>query len=257
MINLNDSVYDYKDYSVYGDRDHPEFVVDDPEIESQLISYQAFEKKLIENIVHHKKSIYLRFCDGEYIYYSNRFSIIRWLQKILWRDSTCRWEKPDKSLLKRHFDAFEKNKEYTCFFPHVSKTHVKMFKDSKLRDYLKSNDILFGHFYYIYHFENKLRQAKIESLLWIKIALVAHAWISISWIDHIITEKTYTNNVSIFLQKKDFSKYDLILLGWGIAAPLYANDIAYTAQCPIIDAGYMINIRETTWNNERWFSNKL
>ena len=69
MKNLNDSIYDYKNYSTYKKRNHDEFVVNDNKIENQLFSYETFEKSIISNILHKKRSIYLRFCDGEYIYY--------------------------------------------------------------------------------------------------------------------------------------------------------------------------------------------
>lgn len=252
MLNLNDSIYDYKDYSIYGDRNHPEFIVSDKDSLSRLITYASFEKQLIDNILQKKKSLYLRFCDGEYLYYSKWFQFMPWLQRILWRDTTCRWEKPDIKMVPKHFEIFEKHKDHIYFCPHVSDSRIKQYAWSKLCDYIKKKNLSIYHFYYVYHFLNQLRQKKIKELKNITIALVAHKDVYIHWMDHYVTGRTYTNEIGTMLKNTDFSKYDLVLVWAWVSAPLYMDSIS--AHCPVIDAWYLINFRDDEWPWERAFS---
>jgi hypothetical protein len=255
MLNLNDSIYDYKDYSIYGDRNHPEFIVSDKDSLSRLITYASFEKQLIDNILNKKLALYLRFCDGEYLYYRKWFHFMPWLQKILWRDTTCRWEKPDIKMVPKHFEIFEKHKDHIYFCPHVSDSRIKQYAWSKLCDYIKKKNLSIYHFYYVYHFLNKIRQNKIEILNNIKIWYITHNKY-IASLDHFPITVSYSQESITYLRQQDFSHYDLLLLWWGTASPLYADAIATTAQCPIIDAGYMLSIWESnTLVNDRGFSN--
>ena len=253
MINLNDSVYDYKDYSVYGDRDHPEFIISDEDSLSRLVSYTDFESQLIDNILNKKLSLYLRFCDGEYLYYRNWFHFMSWLQRILWRDTTCRWEKPDIKMVSKHFKTFEKHKDHIYFCPHVSDSRIKNYKSSKLYQYIQKNNLQIHHFYYIYHFLNKIRQYKMTPLQHIKICYVTHNNY-IQSLQHYPITLSYSQESIDYLRQQDFSNYDLILVWWWTASPLYADVIAYTAHCPIIDAGYILNIRDYDWPWARAFT---
>ena len=263
MQNLNDSIYDYQNYTVYKDRNHDEFVVNDAEIEKKLLSYEDCETKIISDIINHKASIYLRFCDGEFLYYKNiklvdyLKSVYRWLR---WMNKTCRWEKTDLKLLNQHFEFFANSNSQTKdinFFPHVSNSYINQFKSSKLRDYLKENDIKFGHFYYIYHFLNKLRQWKIKELENIKIVYIDNQKYH-DKLDYIYIPMWYSQAEADKLWQIDFTSYDLILLGWWISSPLWAKSINKYS-CPIIDSGYMISTWSKAEDNiwDRAFTSKL
>jgi hypothetical protein len=253
MINLNNTIYDYKQYSIYGDKHHPEFIISDIDSLQRLVAYADFEKTIINQIKNKQKAIYLRFCDWEYLYYRKWFHFLPWIQKILWRDSTCRWEKPNYSLVKKHFDIFEKHKDYLYLCPHVSDSWIKNYKTSKLYEYIQNKNRQINHFYYIYHFLNKLRQNKIENLKDIKIWYITHNKY-IAWLDHFTITASYSTESINYLTKQDFSHYDLLLLGWWTASPLYADAIATSAHCPIVDAGYMLSIRNADSTGARVFT---
>lgn len=174
-------------------------------------------------------------------------------------DKTCRWEKPDPRLLPQHFEFFANGNHKTKdinYFPHISNNYIKQFKSSKLRDYLKVKNIQYGHFYYVYHFLNKLRQWKIKELSDIKIALIAHPEIQIKNVDHYPTWRSYTAELSQKIQEIDFEKYDLILVWWWVSAPLRANSIK-KYNCPIVDAGCLINFWNSTEEQDRMFCNEI
>ena len=257
MKNLNDIIYDYNDYSIYWDRNHSEFIVDDSEIETHLIPYIEFEQKLINSILSHQRQIYLRFCDGEFMYYKNNILkdfFIKIYRYFRGRDKTCWWEKADTKLLAKHFDFFSRNKDIVNFFPHISKSYSGLFKETKLRDYLHHNKLYFWHFYYIYHFLNKLRQHKIDSLKNINIVYITHN-AYIDWLDHYSIPNSYTQKDSEKLSTIDFSHYDLILLWGWIASPLWADAIK-NCNCPIIDSWYILSMwgKKSNWINDRVFT---
>lgn len=254
-INLNDTLFDDKPYST---RDHnrldPSYIISDKNILAILQDYKGFEKEVIDNINNKKLSIYLRFCDGEYLYYKKKILydyILKLVKVMIWKkDITSRWEKISNNLQKNHYDFFQKYQNIIKFCPMSSDSRIKNLRKSFLYNIILSQELVW-HLYYVYHFLNKLRQGLIPELIEKKICYVTHNQY-IDQFDHIQIWKSYNDESISKLEQYDFSSYDIILLGGWISSPLYSKAIAKTAQCPIIDSWYMLSIRNSKKEYNEW-----
>ncbi len=255
MINLNDTLYDDKPYSTRSwERNNSSYIISDKLLLDKLQSYTLFEKWIIAQSNEHVKHIYLRFCDWEFIYYSNPsiFDLFKKLvKKILWKESvTSWWEVMANDLQPLHWDYFKNYSSITTYCPMCSDARIYSLKKSKLYSILNQQESIW-HLYYVYHFLNKLRQGLIPELIEKRICYVTHNQY-IDQFDHIQIWKSYNNESINKLEQYDFSSYDIILLGGGISSPLYSKAIAKTAKCPILDSWYMLSIRNSKKEYNEW-----
>lgn len=247
--NLNDLLFDDQPYSTRGgDRNHLSYVLSDEALISRLQDYPSFEDELVKSVLERKKKIYLRFCDGEYLYYKRETFVdllVRAVKFLLGRkEVTCWGESIRNNRRDDHFRIFRENRGIVKFCPMFSDAFLRPLKTSMLYQVLLGEEKI-GHLYYVYYFLNRLRQGRVERLRNIRIVYVTHRHY-IERFDHVVIGPSYDDAAVENLRRTDFSKYDLVLLGGGISSPLYSEAIAKTASCPIIDSGYMLSIWEST-----------